>query len=72
MHFPHWIHNSWSQTGISRAILRLSHCEVAVGNVPSTGRALAGRSSPSGDDLGGYLPDKLGRRDGDRRTNIEL
>ena len=32
---------------MSSARLRFSYCAVAVGNVPSTGNALTGRSSPS-------------------------
>ena len=37
---------SASQTGISSERLRFSHCAVPVGNVPSTGNALTGSSSP--------------------------
>src|ERR1039458_6752766 len=46
-HLPHWMHSSSSHTGISRAMLRFSHCVVAVGKVPSMGIALTGTSSPS-------------------------
>ena len=35
-----------SQTGISAAMLRFSHCAVPVGQVPSTGKALTGSRSP--------------------------
>ena len=35
-----------SQTGISRAIARFSHCAVPVGQVPSTGKADTGSRSP--------------------------
>ena len=35
-----------SQTGISSAMLRFSHCVVPVGQVPSTGKALTGSRSP--------------------------
>ena len=45
-HLPHWMQSSSSHSGISSAMLRLSHCVVAVGNVPSMGMALTGRSSP--------------------------
>src|SRR5579859_4695584 len=40
------MHSESSHTGISRAMLRLSHFEVPVGNVPSGGRALTGKPSP--------------------------
>ena len=43
---PHWMQTSASQMGISWAMLRFSYIVVAVGNVPSTGIALTGRSSP--------------------------
>ena len=43
---PHWMQIFASQTGMSWAMLRFSYCVVPVGNVPSTGRALTGRSSP--------------------------
>ena len=46
-HLPHWMQVSGSQLGISRAMLRFSHWEVPVGNVPSTGKALTGIRSPS-------------------------
>src|SRR6202022_2280114 len=46
-HLPHWMHNSCSHTGISCARFRFSHLEVPVGYVPSSGRALTGRSSPA-------------------------
>src|SRR5680860_52432 len=45
-HFAHWMHTAGSQIGISRAMLRFSHWAVPVGQVPSTGKALTGRSSP--------------------------
>jgi hypothetical protein len=35
-----------SQTGISSAMFRFSHFAVAVGHVPSTGKALTGSRSP--------------------------
>ena len=37
---------SGSQTGISSVMIRFSHCVVPVGNVPSTGIALTGSTSP--------------------------
>ncbi len=40
------MHTSGSHTGISRAMLRFSHCVVPVGQVPSTGISLTGTSSP--------------------------
>ena len=43
---PHWMQIFGSQMGISSAIERFSYCVVPVGNVPSTGMALTGRSSP--------------------------
>src|ERR1035438_9397385 len=46
-HLPHWMHSCSSHTGISRAMLRFSHCVVAVGKVPSIGIALTGIWSPS-------------------------
>src|SRR5436190_16937135 len=46
-HLAHWMQISGSQAGISRAILRFSHCAVAVGKVPSQGIALTGRPSPN-------------------------
>ena len=45
-HLPHWMQTSGSHDGISRAMLRFSHCAVPVGKVPSTGKALTGRLSP--------------------------
>src|SRR5579885_2978463 len=39
-HLPHWMQSSSSQTGISSAMLRFSHCAVALGKVPSMGIAL--------------------------------
>ena len=45
-HLLHWMQISGSQTGISRAMLRFSHCVVPVGQVPSTGNALTGSRSP--------------------------
>src|ERR1035437_3588699 len=45
-HLPHWMQSASSHTGISMAILRFSHCAVAMGKVPSMGMALTGRSSP--------------------------
>src|SRR5512136_1418765 len=46
-HLPHWMQRSFSQAGISKAMLRFSHLVVPVGKVPSTGKALTGRLSPS-------------------------
>ncbi len=46
VHLLHWIQTSSSKTGISSAMLRFSHFVVAVGNVPSSGKALTGSSSP--------------------------
>ena len=43
---PHWMQIFGSQMGMSWAIERFSYCVVPVGNVPSTGMALTGRSSP--------------------------
>ena len=43
---PHCVQIFGSQIGMSWAMLRFSYCVVAVGNVPSTGNALTGRSSP--------------------------
>ena len=43
---PHWMQILASQMGMSWAMLRFSYCVVPVGNVPSTGMALTGRSSP--------------------------
>src|SRR5512137_1107009 len=45
-HFMHWMHTASSHTGISSARLRFSYRAVAVGNVPSHGNALTGKSSP--------------------------
>ena len=45
-HLPHWMQTAESQTGISSARLRFSHCVVAEGQVPSTGKAETGRLSP--------------------------
>ena len=45
-HLLHWMQTAGSQTGISVAMLRFSHCAVAVGHVPSTGKAETGRRSP--------------------------
>ena len=45
-HLLHWMQIVSSQTGISRAMLRFSHCAVPVGQVPSTGNALTGSRSP--------------------------
>ena len=45
-HLLHWMHSAMSQTGISSARLRFSQREVPVGQVPSGGNALTGRSSP--------------------------
>ena len=45
-HRPHWMQIFGSQMGMSWAMLRFSYCVVPVGKVPSTGRALTGRSSP--------------------------
>src|SRR3989304_2927695 len=45
-HLLHWMQIGGSQEGISRAIARFSHCAVAVGQVPSTGKAETGRRSP--------------------------
>src|ERR1019366_10613696 len=46
-HLPHWMQRFSSHTGMSSAMLRFSHCAVAVGKVPSLGMALTGRESPS-------------------------
>ena len=43
---PHCVQIFGSQIGMSWAMLRFSYCVVPVGNVPSQGRALTGRSSP--------------------------
>src|SRR5208283_2124652 len=43
----HWIQTAGSQTGTSYAMLRFSHCVVAVGQVPSGENVLTGRRSPS-------------------------
>ena len=45
-HLLHWMQIFASHTGISSAMLRFSHCAVAVGQVPSTGKALTGSRSP--------------------------
>ena len=45
-HFKHWMQIFSSQTGMSSARLRFSYCAVPVGNVPSSGNALTGSSSP--------------------------
>ncbi len=45
-HLLHWMQSPGSQTGISTAMLRFSHCAVAVGHVPSTGKADTGSRSP--------------------------
>ena len=45
-HLLHWMQSASSQTGISRAMFRFSHCAVAVAKVPSTGKAETGRLSP--------------------------
>ena len=45
-HLLHWMQILSSQTGISSAIARFSHWAVAVGQVPSTGKALTGSRSP--------------------------
>src|SRR5688500_1415391 len=45
-HLLHWMQIPGSQTGISSAIERFSHCAVAVGQVPSTGKAETGSRSP--------------------------
>ncbi len=45
-HLLHWMQSEGSQTGISAAMLRFSHCVVAVGHVPSTGKAETGSRSP--------------------------
>ena len=45
-HSPHCVQIFGSQMGMSWAMLRFSYCVVAVGNVPSQGSALTGRSSP--------------------------
>src|SRR5262252_4449015 len=45
-HLPHWMQVLVSHTGISSARLRFSHSAVAVGKVPSMGKALTGSSSP--------------------------
>src|SRR5512145_26758 len=37
-HLLHWMQILSSQAGISSAIARFSHCAVAVGQVPSTGK----------------------------------
>ena len=46
-HLPQSMQMSGSQIGISWAMARFSYCAVAVGNVPSTGRADTGSRSPS-------------------------
>ena len=45
-HLLHWMQIGPSQTGISSARFRFSHFAVAVGQVPSTGKALTGSRSP--------------------------
>src|SRR3990172_1819309 len=45
-HLLHWMQIDASQTGISTAMLRFSHCVVSSGHVPSTGNALTGSRSP--------------------------
>src|SRR5579859_4651024 len=45
-HLPHWMQRSLSHTGTNCAMLRFSHCEVAVGNAPPAGMALTGSRSP--------------------------
>src|ERR1700727_3089466 len=45
-HWPHWIQLSVSQIGTSSEMLRFSQAAVPSGNVPSTGIALTGNSSP--------------------------
>ena len=45
-HLLHWMQIAGSQTGMSCAMFRFSHCAVAVGHVPSTGKALTGSRSP--------------------------
>src|SRR5512143_1273667 len=45
-HLLHWMQILSSQTGMSRAIARFSHCAVALGQVPSTGNAETGSRSP--------------------------
>src|SRR6476660_6907617 len=46
-HLLHWMQSTSSHTGISVAMLRFSHFDVPVGQVPSAGNALTGRRSPS-------------------------
>ena len=46
-HLPQSMHRSDSQIGISAAMVRFSTFDVPVGKVPSGGRALTGRRSPS-------------------------
>ena len=46
VHLLHWMHRSGYHTGISSAMLRFSQRAVAVGKVPSTGKALTGSWSP--------------------------
>ena len=46
-HFAQSMQMDGSQIGISWAIERFSYWAVPVGNVPSAGRALTGRSSPT-------------------------
>ncbi len=45
-HFPHWMHNSLSHTGINCAMLRFSHCELPLGKAPPAGILLTGSKSP--------------------------
>src|SRR5512140_1272128 len=45
-HLAHCMQVLVSHTGISIAMLRFSHLEVPVGNVPSAGNALTGSMSP--------------------------
>ena len=45
-HLLHWMQRLGTQVGMSRAMERFSHCAVAVGQVPSTGKAETGNRSP--------------------------
>jgi hypothetical protein len=45
-HLLHWMQRSSSHTGMSMAMLRFSHWVVAVGQVPSGGKADTGSRSP--------------------------
>src|SRR5512145_2242274 len=45
-HLLHWMQTAGSQTGMSVAIERFSHWAVAVGHVPSMGKAETGSRSP--------------------------